>query len=82
MYLRYVFNALVFLDPQMWQGGFVKALSHWGWLRYLLLGLVDVEANFMIVKAYQYASITRYSLQFHLLGCSLIFENMKHLPTA
>ncbi|KAL6535010.1 hypothetical protein OROMI_026384 [Orobanche minor] len=28
------------------------------WYYYILLGLVDVEANFLVVKAYQYTSIT------------------------
>ncbi|KAJ0872229.1 putative solute carrier family 35 member SLC35F1/F2/F6 [Helianthus annuus] len=28
------------------------------WYYYLLLGLVDVEANYLVVKAYQYTSIT------------------------
>lgn len=28
------------------------------WWKYLLLGLVDVEANYAVVKAYQYTTIT------------------------
>ncbi|KAM9317864.1 solute carrier family 35 member F2-like [Pholidichthys leucotaenia] len=38
------------------------------WRRYLLLGLVDVEANYAVVKAYQYTTIT--SVQ--LLDCFVI----------
>lgn len=28
------------------------------WWKYLILGLVDVEANYAVVKAYQYTTIT------------------------
>nr|XP_057935615.1 solute carrier family 35 member F2-like [Doryrhamphus excisus] len=38
------------------------------WFQYLLLGLVDVEANYTVVKAYQYTTIT--SVQ--LLDCFVI----------
>ncbi|XP_068174106.1 solute carrier family 35 member F2-like isoform X1 [Antennarius striatus] len=38
------------------------------WWRYLLLGLVDVEANYTVVKAYQYTTLT--SIQ--LLDCFII----------
>ncbi|XP_054650803.1 solute carrier family 35 member F2-like [Dunckerocampus dactyliophorus] len=38
------------------------------WFQYLLLGLVDVEANYAVVKAYQYTTIT--SVQ--LLDCFVI----------
>ncbi|XP_042190353.1 solute carrier family 35 member F2 [Callorhinchus milii] len=38
------------------------------WWKYLLLGLIDVEANYMIVKAYQYTTLT--SVQ--LLDCFTI----------
>ncbi|XP_076002714.1 solute carrier family 35 member F2-like [Genypterus blacodes] len=38
------------------------------WWKYLLLGLVDVEANYAVVKAYQYTTLT--SVQ--LLDCFII----------
>ncbi|KAI3353961.1 hypothetical protein L3Q82_018458, partial [Scortum barcoo] len=38
------------------------------WWRYLLLGLVDVEANYAVVKAYQYTTLT--SVQ--LLDCFVV----------
>jgi solute carrier family 35 protein F1/2 len=64
----------------------VKALSNWGWLRYLLLGLVDVEANFMIVMAYQYASITSVQLLDNftvpaVMVLSLLLLNLQYRPT-
>ncbi|GMR53878.1 hypothetical protein PMAYCL1PPCAC_24073, partial [Pristionchus mayeri] len=47
--------------------GLISVLRHRGW-KYFLLALVDVEANFMIVYAYQYTNLT--SVQ--LLDCSTI----------
>eukprot|EP01134_Creolimax_fragrantissima_P002268 CFRG2268T1 len=42
--------------------GLKYRIGKWGWIKYMILGLIDVEANFMIVKAYQYASITSVQL--------------------
>ncbi|TKR93894.1 hypothetical protein L596_008266 [Steinernema carpocapsae] len=47
--------------------GFLPVLRERGW-KYLLLALIDVEANFVIVMAYQYTTLT--SIQ--LLDCSTI----------
>ncbi|MBN3309546.1 S35F2 protein, partial [Amia calva] len=38
------------------------------WWKYMLLGIIDVEANYMVVKAYQFTTIT--SIQ--LLDCFII----------
>ncbi|XP_068615643.1 solute carrier family 35 member F2-like [Brachionichthys hirsutus] len=48
-------------------GHMFQILRRRGW-RYLLLGLVDVEANYAVVKAYQYTTLT--SVQ--LLDCFII----------
>ncbi|XP_063348688.1 solute carrier family 35 member F2-like [Pelmatolapia mariae] len=48
-------------------GNFLQILKR-RWWKYLLLGLVDVEANYSVVKAYQYTTIT--SIQ--LLDCFVI----------
>ncbi|CAL8362090.1 unnamed protein product [Merluccius merluccius] len=48
-------------------GNVLQILRRRGW-RYLLLGLVDVEANYAVVKAYQYTTLT--SIQ--LLDCFII----------
>ncbi|MCL7023323.1 hypothetical protein MKW94_027013, partial [Papaver nudicaule] len=37
-----------------------KLMVPWYW--YLLLGFIDVQANFMVIKAYQYSSITSVTL--------------------
>ncbi|KAK0425610.1 hypothetical protein QR680_009288 [Steinernema hermaphroditum] len=47
--------------------GFLPVLRERGW-KYLLLAFIDVEANFIIVMAYQYTTLT--SIQ--LLDCSTI----------
>ncbi|XP_022979831.1 solute carrier family 35 member F1-like [Cucurbita maxima] len=44
------------------------------WYYYILLGLVDVEANFLVVKAYQYTSITSVMLlDCWAIPCVLLF---------
>uniref|UniRef100_A0A665TEU7 Solute carrier family 35 member F2-like n=1 Tax=Echeneis naucrates TaxID=173247 RepID=A0A665TEU7_ECHNA len=48
-------------------GNILQILKSRGW-KYLLLGLVDVEANYAVVKAYQYTTIT--SIQ--LLDCFVV----------
>ncbi|GFQ06443.1 solute carrier family 35 member f1 [Phtheirospermum japonicum] len=53
-FLNYVFLALVYGSIMLYRWKPLKAK----WYYYILLGLVDVEANFLVVKAYQYTSIT------------------------
>lgn len=52
--LNYVLLAIVFGSAMIYRKKALKAK----WYYYILLGLVDVEANFLVVKAYQYTSIT------------------------
>ncbi|GAB4857149.1 hypothetical protein Ancab_040515 [Ancistrocladus abbreviatus] len=53
-FLNYVLLALVYGAVIIWRRKPLKAK----WYYYILLGLVDVEANFLVVKAYQYTSLT------------------------
>ncbi|GER27866.1 hypothetical protein STAS_03602, partial [Striga asiatica] len=53
-FLNYVFLALIYGSIMLYRWKPLKAK----WYYYILLGLVDVEANFLVVKAYQYTSIT------------------------
>ncbi|KAK6122853.1 hypothetical protein DH2020_043379 [Rehmannia glutinosa] len=53
-FLNYVLLALVYGGIMLKRRQALKAK----WYYYVLLGLVDVEANFLVVKAYQYTSIT------------------------
>eukprot|EP00064_Thunnus_orientalis_P022180 superscaffoldBa00007262_g22366 len=51
----------------LWDGNILQILKS-RWWKYLLLGLVDVEANYAVVKAYQYTTLT--SVQ--LLDCFVV----------
>ncbi|XP_062107754.1 uncharacterized protein LOC133818737 [Humulus lupulus] len=53
-FLNYVFLAIVYGSIMLNRKQPLKSK----WYYYVLLGLVDVEANFLVVKAYQYTSIT------------------------
>ncbi|KAH6809186.1 solute carrier family 35 protein [Perilla frutescens var. frutescens] len=53
-FLNYVLLALVYGSIMLYRRQSLKAK----WYYYILLGVVDVEANFLVVKAYQYTSIT------------------------
>ncbi|PSS35896.1 Solute carrier family 35 member like [Actinidia chinensis var. chinensis] len=53
-FLNYVLLALVYGSTLLYRRKALKAK----WYYYVLLGVVDVEANFLVVKAYQYTSIT------------------------
>jgi solute carrier family 35 protein F1/2 len=65
--VNYVLLAVVYVPVLLHRGVFFSALrSHW--LFFVLVALVDVEANFVIIKAYQYTSFT--SVQ--LLDCTAI----------
>ncbi|XP_068122991.1 solute carrier family 35 member F2-like isoform X2 [Hyperolius riggenbachi] len=51
----------VWLAFRSGQNGLLYIVRH-KWWKYLLLGIVDVEANYSIVKAYQYTTITSVQL--------------------
>ncbi|XP_058739202.1 uncharacterized protein LOC131611103 [Vicia villosa] len=53
-FLNYVFLVIVYGSILLYRRKPLKAK----WYYYILLGLVDVEANFLVVKAYQYTSLT------------------------
>ena len=35
----------------------LEVLRSWGW-RYLLIAFIDVEANYLVIKAYAYTTVT------------------------
>ncbi|KAK4266495.1 hypothetical protein QN277_027402 [Acacia crassicarpa] len=53
-FLNYVLLAIVYGSTVLYRRQPLKAK----WYYYVLLALVDVEANFLVVKAYQYTSLT------------------------
>lgn len=76
-FLNYVLLALIYGAVVLYRR---KALQL-KWYYYLLLAIVDVEANFLVVKAYQYTSLTSVML----LDCwtipSVIFLTWMFLKT-
>ncbi|EPS74186.1 hypothetical protein M569_00565, partial [Genlisea aurea] len=57
-FFNYVLLALVYGSIMLYRREPLKAK----WYYYILLGLVDVEANYLVVKSYQYTSITSVTL--------------------
>ncbi|KAK4855170.1 hypothetical protein QYF36_004682 [Acer negundo] len=53
-FLNYVLLVIVYGSYMLYKKRALKAKLYY----YLILGLVDVEANFLVVKAYQYTSLT------------------------
>ncbi|XP_017647285.1 uncharacterized protein LOC108487448 [Gossypium arboreum] len=53
-FLNYVLLTVVYGSVMLYKRQALKAK----WYYYVVLGLVDVEANYLVVKAYQYTSIT------------------------
>lgn len=53
-FLNYILLAFVYGSTMFYRGTALKAK----WYYYIILAVVDVEANFLVVKAYQYTSIT------------------------
>ncbi|KAL4273400.1 hypothetical protein GQ457_13G028340 [Hibiscus cannabinus] len=53
-FLNYVLLAVVYGGVMLYRRQALKAK----WYYYVVLGFVDVEANYLVVKAYQYTSIT------------------------
>ncbi|KAJ3681143.1 hypothetical protein LUZ60_015632 [Juncus effusus] len=52
--LNYILLAIVYGIIVIKRGTWLKL----NWYYYLLLGIIDVEANYIVVKAYQYTSLT------------------------
>ncbi|XP_038882365.1 solute carrier family 35 member F1-like isoform X2 [Benincasa hispida] len=69
-FVNYVLLAFVYGITMLSRRKAMKAK----WYYYILLGLVDVEANYLVVKAYQYTSITSVMLlDCWAIPCVLLF---------
>nr|XP_016450552.1 PREDICTED: solute carrier family 35 member F1-like isoform X2 [Nicotiana tabacum] len=80
-FLNYVLLALVYGGFMIYRRKPLKAK----WYYYVLLGIVDVEANFLVVKAYQYTSLTSVMLlDCWTIPCVLLFTwfflKTKYIP--
>ena len=56
-FLNYVFLGAAFGVPLAVRKDFLKVLRQ-NWWKYILLGVIDVEANYMIVRAYEFTNLT------------------------
>jgi solute carrier family 35 protein F1/2 len=61
LFLAYTALALMFFPPLAARKDFLTLLKD-NWWKYLILGVIDVEANFLIVLAYKYTSLTSIQL--------------------
>ncbi|KAI3364025.1 hypothetical protein L3Q82_010784, partial [Scortum barcoo] len=69
-FLNYILLFLVYtttLAVRQGEGNLLAILKQ-RWWKYMILGLIDIEANFLVLKAYQYTSLS--SVQ--LLDCFVI----------
>lgn len=69
-FLNYVLLCLVFtttLACRPGEGGLLSVLKKRGW-KYFFIAVADVEANYLVVQAYQYTTLTRY-LPKDVLNC-------------
>jgi solute carrier family 35 protein F1/2 len=57
------------MSQLVYRGNVLEIFKERGW-KYFVLGLIDVEANFLVVKAYQYTNLT--SIQVYMHHLSLI----------
>ena len=62
-FFNYLLLALIFLSQLIYKGQFLVILRDRGW-KYFLLGLIDVEANYLVVKAYQYTNLTSIQVRY------------------
>lgn len=74
--LHYVLQCLLFttwLSCRSGDRGIIFVLKYRGW-RYLLLTLVDMEANYMYITAHQFTTLT--SIQVTILTVPLLFNQL------
>ena len=56
-FITYVFLGLVYGVAVAVRGDFLTILKE-NWWKYIILGVVDMEANYLVVLAYKYTSLT------------------------
>lgn len=68
-FLNYFFLCLVYgtvLACRPSESGLVQVFRH-HWWKYAILAFVDVEANYLIVRAYQYTNLASIQVNFAVL---------------
>lgn len=56
-FLTYVFLGAIYGVAVAVRSDFLNILRH-NWWKYIILGVVDVEANYLVVLAYKYTNLT------------------------
>ena len=67
--LHYILQCLLFttwLSCRSGNRGIISVLRRRGW-RYLLLALVDIEANYLLVTAHQFTTLTSIQVTLHIV---------------
>lgn len=67
LFLTYVVLAGVFFPILALRKDFLTILKN-NWWKYLILGVIDVEANFLFVLAYKYTTLTSIQVR----GCTVV----------
>ena len=69
LFFTYLLLALVYGPIVICKDNFLDILKH-NWWKYILIGIIDVEANYFVVLAYKYTNVS--SVQVY---CSVIDIN-------
>ena len=73
LFLTYFVLACVFFPTLAVRKNFLNILKD-NWWRYLILGVIDVEANFLVVLAYKYTTLTSIQVSsFTVMYCIFIY---------
>ena len=64
LFFVYFLMALIFGPVLICRKNFLTVLKE-NWWKYIILGVIDVEANFLVVSAYKYTTLT--SIQVSIL---------------
>lgn len=64
-FIAYILLGLVYGVVVAVRGDFITILRR-NWWKYIILGLVDVEANYLMVIAYKYTNLTTIQVYLHL----------------
>lgn len=49
--------------------GNLLAILKQRWWKYMILGLIDIEANYLVLKAYQYTTLSSVQVSVYMCVC-------------
>ena len=64
-FITYVFLAAIFGVAVAIRSDFVTILRY-NWWKYAILGVIDMEANYLVVLAYRYTNLTTVQVRDHV----------------